>query len=325
MELPPTSLCGLRLPPNVRESLIATFLYLAAGRSGFKTSQSYLACGKTLLLEEEAQIDSALGALAHILMQSNLLMSGDSPTLVKPPQERCDLDLKSNSHPLRIWIALLEAQEMLAQGKLPEAKRRLVQLGHLRELSPLPVLLTPSMMVQSGLFELQVFGGVINFGVGHPILAWHCFQRALRSEVQLAEPSEYSMAAAIGFLQILHLRFPDMLPSDLSAWQSYEQRIPEGYDHRLLLFKLTRCLIHAVYGDLLYFEAIIAPISYALRESPSTVASGFLLGIEQLSRSVVLFRRLGMHYDLQKEIDELRDRCPLYVWLSPTLEHLGGV
>ena len=124
----------------------------------------------------------------------------------------------------------------------------------------------------------------------------------------------------MGFLQLLHLMLPSVFPSDPITWEPYGQHLPEGDDHRLLFPQFTKCLIHAVYYDSRDFETMIAPASQSLREAAPTAASSFLSELEQMARSVVLFRRLNMVYDLRKELGELRARCPLHIWVSPTLE-----
>lgn len=316
MDLPPSALCGLHLPSKVRDDLIATFFYFAAGKSGSRSSQSYLACGQALL-EPEAQAMSAVSRLAHILMRSKALLSEIVPTWSKLSQPRSGLGTETESGLLRVWTAVLDSQEMLAQGNLEGAKLRIIQERNLTPLVSSSLSLSPSIIVQSGRYELHALEGLINYGTGDYVGSWHCFQQAF---LLGNKPTEHSTAVVIGFLQILHLMSPSVFPSDLTTWQFYEQHLPKGHNHRLLLCRLTQCLIQAVYYDTQNFEARIGPVSQFLRESAPTAASGFLSDLEQLARSAVLFRKLKIHYDLQRELDEVRARCPLYVWLSPTLE-----
>jgi hypothetical protein len=292
------------------------FLYFAAGKSGSKSSQLYLACAQALL-EPEAQATSVVRRLAHILIRSKLLLSEISLTGSKLFLQRCGLDTEADSGLLLVWTAVLDAQEMLAQGKVHAAKLRIIQERGLTPLVSSSVSLSPSIIIQSGHYELHALEGLINYGTGNDVGSWECFQQAFQSG---SKPIEHSTGVVLGFLQILHLMSPSVFPSDLITWQSYEQHLPKGHDHRLLLFRLTRCLIQAVYYDTRDFEARIEPVSMFLRESAPTAASDFLFELEQLARSVVLFRRLGIYYDLKKELEEVRAKCPLYIWLSPTLE-----
>ena len=322
MQLSPSSLSGLRLPYNCRESLVAIFLYAAAGMPGLSSGQIYLNCGRALLPVEGDEEMPLLEAFADILARSGFLISGIFSNPDGPIQQNYELDPDLDVRFLHIWTALMKAQERLAQGDLEKAIASIKHLQTSWDPSPPLVPLTSSLAVQNGRGELPILEGLIQYGAKAYDVSWHCFQHALQSGMRLGNLSEHSTKVALGFSILLHLSCPQRLPCDpskLPGWQAYNETALRSHDHRVIFFRLMHCLIDATYSDMRFFEARISAVSYLLRESVSTIAFAFLSELEEIARSVVLFRRLGIEYDLQKELHSLQARCPLYIWLSPIM------
>jgi hypothetical protein len=253
--------------------------------------------------------------LVHILMLKDLLLSRTPPDSSQPNRD-------ADAEGLKVWITLLDTQELLAQGYADKAKACLQQLGNLSAFYPGPVRLTRSLVLKSGFGEIMALDGIIKYGDGQHVESWLCFLRVLQT--QLGALNKYSIGVVTGFLRMLQLSYPSSLPDVTFEWQSCEQGVPKGPDHRLMFLELMQCISAARY-DVAGFEERMHLVTAWLQHSVPSAASGFLSELEQIARSAVLFQRLGMRYDLQKELHNLRVKCPLHVWLSPVLDAPSGI